>query len=81
MTLKRLLLISITVIVVFLVGSSLARSWSEPQISSRLQLYQTDLVLHAEKVPLWLAILYSDQTRSAMHSRNTKMSVSLPKQI
>lgn len=47
MTLKRLLLSLLTFFVIFLVGSSLVRSWGEPQISSRLELYQTDLVLHA----------------------------------
>lgn len=51
MTLKRLILAALTLIVVLLVGSSLLNSWSEPQISDRLQLYQTDLLLHATELP------------------------------
>lgn len=46
-TLKRLVLTGLTFFVIFLVGSSLIGSWSEPQITSRLQLYQTDLLLQA----------------------------------
>jgi membrane protease YdiL (CAAX protease family) len=44
---KRLVLTGLTLIVIFLVGSSLIGSWNEPQITSRLQLYQTDLLLQA----------------------------------
>ena len=47
MTLKRIFLSLITIIVVFLVSSSLISSLSEPQVTSRLQLYQTDLLLQA----------------------------------
>jgi uncharacterized protein len=50
MTLKRLILTILTLLVVLLVGSSLVKSWSEPQISSRLQLYQTDLILTASEL-------------------------------
>jgi uncharacterized protein len=48
--LKRLILTILTLLVVFSVGILLVNSWSEPQISSRLQLYQTDLILTASEL-------------------------------
>lgn len=45
--LKQLILIGIALIVVALMGSSLLGSLGEPQVNDRLQLYQTDLLLHA----------------------------------
>ncbi|MBD2089528.1 CPBP family intramembrane metalloprotease [Microcoleus sp. FACHB-1515] len=56
MTLKRLILAGLTLIVVFLVGTNLLSSWNEPQISDRLELSQTDLLLHASE-------LQADQTQ------------------
>ncbi|HEY9644964.1 MAG TPA: hypothetical protein V6C88_01270, partial [Chroococcidiopsis sp.] len=50
MTLKRLILVLLTVFVLFEVGFSLLASWNAPQITSRLQLYQTDLLLHATEI-------------------------------
>ncbi|MGG6294883.1 CPBP family intramembrane glutamic endopeptidase [Leptolyngbya sp. AN02str] len=47
MTLKRLVLSALTLIVVVLVGSSLLGSLGQPQITNRLQLYQTNLLLSA----------------------------------
>ena len=47
MTLKRLFLILVTFVVLVLVGLSLIASWRQPQIQSRLELYQTNLLLHA----------------------------------
>lgn len=47
MTLKRLLLSLVTLITFLVVISSLVNSWKEPQIQSRLELYQTNLLLHA----------------------------------
>lgn len=48
MTLKRLILGLLTVfLVVFFIGPSLLGSWQQPQIQSRLELYQTNLLLHA----------------------------------
>lgn len=47
MTPKRLILTLLTVMVVGLAGLSLANSWNEPQIQSRLELYQTNLLLQA----------------------------------
>jgi membrane protease YdiL (CAAX protease family) len=48
MTLRRLILGLLTVfLVVFFIGPSLLGSWQQPQIQSRLELYQTNLLLHA----------------------------------
>jgi len=44
---KRLILSALTLIVVLLVGSSLIGSLGKPQITNRLELYQTNLVLSA----------------------------------
>ncbi len=49
MTPKRLILTLLTVMVVGLAGISLATSWNEPQIQSRLELYQTNLLLHGSE--------------------------------
>ncbi len=49
MTLKRLILIVLTVGVVFSVGLGLWQSFSQPQFQSRLELYQTNLVLQASE--------------------------------
>ncbi len=46
-TLRRLLLILISLIVSVIMGSALISSWKEPQVASRLELYQTDLLLQA----------------------------------
>ncbi|XWK85655.1 MAG: CPBP family glutamic-type intramembrane protease [Phormidium sp.] len=48
MTLKRIILGFLTVfLLVFFIGPSLLGSWQQPQIQSRLELYQTNLLLHA----------------------------------
>ncbi|MDB9313012.1 CPBP family intramembrane metalloprotease [Spirulina sp. CS-785/01] len=47
MTLKRVVLIILTVVAIARVGLSLGASLSQPQVQSRLELYQTNLVLHA----------------------------------
>ncbi|MEP0891146.1 MULTISPECIES: type II CAAX endopeptidase family protein [unclassified Leptolyngbya] len=44
---KRLILAALTVMVVALVGSSLLGSLEKPQITNRLELYQTNLILSA----------------------------------
>ncbi len=46
MTRKRLILIFLTVFAIAKIFLSLEASWREPQVQSRLQLFQTDLVLH-----------------------------------
>lgn len=48
--LKRLILLIITLIVVPLLSLSLWSSLTEPQITDRLQLYQTDLLLHVNEL-------------------------------
>ena len=47
MTIKRLLLSVLTVVAILFAGTSLWESWQQPQIQSRLELYQTNLLLHA----------------------------------
>lgn len=47
MTIKRLILSLLTVVVILLAGNSLLKSWQQPQIQSRLELYQTNLLLHS----------------------------------
>jgi uncharacterized protein len=49
MTMKRIFLSILTAIAIGLVGLSLLASWNEPQIQSRLELYQTNLLLHASE--------------------------------
>lgn len=49
MTVKRVFLGILTAIAIALVGLSLLASWNEPQIQSRLELYQTNLLLHASE--------------------------------
>lgn len=44
---KRLILILLTGLAIYLAGTSLVESWKQPQIQSRLELYQTNLLLHA----------------------------------
>ncbi|MGE5657894.1 MAG: type II CAAX prenyl endopeptidase Rce1 family protein [Actinomycetota bacterium] len=47
MTLKRLILGILTAIAIAFAALSLLQSWNQPQIQSRLELYQTNLLLHA----------------------------------
>ncbi|MDY6785428.1 MAG: CPBP family glutamic-type intramembrane protease [Cyanobacteriota bacterium] len=49
-TLKRLLLVILTVLAVFNVGLSLFGSLNQPQVQSRLELYQTHLLLKAAEL-------------------------------
>ncbi len=49
-SLKRLLLIAAALVVIPLLGLSLWSSLTEPQITDRLQLYQTDLLLHVNEL-------------------------------
>lgn len=44
---RRVLLVIVTLVVAAIMGSALIASWNEPQIASRLELYQTDLLLRA----------------------------------
>ncbi|MCT7973987.1 CPBP family intramembrane glutamic endopeptidase [Laspinema olomoucense] len=43
---KRVVLTALTLLAVFLVGTSLVQSFNQPQVQSRLELYQTNLLLH-----------------------------------
>jgi hypothetical protein len=47
MTLKQLILGVLTVLAIGIFGLSLVESWQKPQIQSRLELYQTNLILNA----------------------------------
>ncbi len=47
MTFKRLGLIILTLVAIAFLGGSLLESWQEPQFQSRLDLYQTNIVLQA----------------------------------
>lgn len=47
MTIKRLVLSALTVLAVLLAGASLWQSWQQPQFQSRLELYETNLLLRA----------------------------------
>ncbi len=51
MTIKRLILSLLTLAIIFLAGSTLWASWQQPQIQSRLELYQTNLLLRAQQLP------------------------------
>ncbi|NEQ20641.1 MAG: CPBP family intramembrane metalloprotease, partial [Microcoleus sp. SIO2G3] len=49
MTIKRLILVVLTIFAIAKVSLSLVESWGQPQIQSRLELYQTNLLLHASE--------------------------------
>ena len=46
MTIKRVVLALLTIFALFQIGFSLNNSFSQPQIAGRLELYQTNLILH-----------------------------------
>ncbi|AFZ28010.1 putative metal-dependent membrane protease [Cylindrospermum stagnale PCC 7417] len=48
MTLKRLLLIALTLLALWISSESLFSSWQKPQFQSNLELYQTNIVLEAQ---------------------------------
>lgn len=58
MTLKRLILIGLTLLAALLSIGSLISSWQKPQFQSRLELYQTDIILQAQA---WQAANGQDQ--------------------
>jgi len=49
MTIKRIILSLLTVVAILFAGASLWESWQQPQIQSRLELYQANLLLHAQE--------------------------------
>lgn len=68
---KRLILAVLTVLVVIQVSLLLFGSLSESQITSRLELYQTDLLLHATELqPVPGSGVDSDSTRKAILGEN-----------
>jgi hypothetical protein len=50
MTIKRLILILLTILTIGIVFNSLGESFDRPQIQSRLELYQSNLLLHASEI-------------------------------
>lgn len=66
MTIKRIILTVLTVLAILLAGVSLWESWQQPQIQSRLELYQTNLLLQASQ---WQPQDKADQNLSS--ARNT----------
>ncbi|MBM0741398.1 CPBP family intramembrane metalloprotease [Phormidium sp. CLA17] len=50
MTIKRVILVTLTVLAIFLMGQDLLSSWNQPQVQSRLELYQTNLLLRATEL-------------------------------
>lgn len=71
MSLKRILLVALTAIVVFLVSAELLSSLTEPQVQGQISLYQTNLVLQAsewsgfQKYPQAQALLGRDPRADA----------------
>ncbi len=53
MSLKQILLATLTAIVVFLVSAELLSSLTEPQVQGQINLYQTNLVLQASQWQQW----------------------------
>ncbi len=71
MNIKRLLLVIITAICLYTVIFALGESLNEPQVQSRLELYQSNLILHASE-------LKSDNLLSSSNNANlTKLSKSI----
>ncbi|MBD2259934.1 CPBP family glutamic-type intramembrane protease [Pseudanabaena sp. FACHB-2040] len=64
-SLKRLVLVMLTILVSVVMGQSLISSWNQPQVASRLQLYQTDLLLQGSA---WQAEFLSEEQRAAVRS-------------
>jgi uncharacterized protein len=79
MTIKRALLITLTVLALWLMGENLWVSWHKPQIQSRLELYQTDLLLQATELKatdanskaIQQALLGGDPVKSALEQYQT----------
>lgn len=73
MTVKRLLLSVLTVLAIVFVVGDLVNSWSQPQFSSRLELYETDLLLQASQwkgdldtAPVQKALAGNDPLKTAL---------------
>lgn len=66
MTIKRVILSVLTVLAILFAGVSLWESWKQPQIQSRLELYQTNLLLQAQE---WQT--QDSQSNNLTSARNT----------
>jgi len=79
LTIKRLILILLTVLAILFAGASLVESWKQPQIQSRLELYQTNLLLHAaqwqpeekEPTPATLSLRETPATQQYQEARKS----------
>ncbi len=67
MTIKRLILVVLTIFAIAKVSLSLVESWGQPQIQSRLELYQTNLLLHATE---WQAVNTNEPAPDLSTARN-----------
>ncbi|MDX2215179.1 MAG: CPBP family glutamic-type intramembrane protease [Oculatellaceae cyanobacterium bins.114] len=63
---KQFILGALAILVVIYVGFALLSSFGEQQISSRLELYQTDLLLHVTEVPAENEFGFNSDTRKAV---------------
>jgi hypothetical protein len=85
MTIKRIVLVILTVLAIALIGQDLLASWSQPQFQSRLELYQTNLVLQATEwqdddpglVSVRKGIIGAEPTKEPQS--NTKSYANLPR--
>jgi membrane protease YdiL (CAAX protease family) len=50
MTIKRVILVVLTVLAIALIGRDLLGSWNQPQFQNQLELYQTNLLLQAAEL-------------------------------
>jgi len=60
---RRIILGILTLLVALVIGQALVNSWQEPQVASRLQLYQTDLLLQASE---WDSSALPEQSSAAI---------------
>ncbi|MGK7874754.1 MAG: lysostaphin resistance A-like protein [Xenococcaceae cyanobacterium] len=70
MTIKRWILILLTIVALIPVVFSLGESLSQPQIQARLQLYQTNLILHASEFQIDKIDGEGENSREALTVRN-----------
>lgn len=71
MTAKRVFLTLLTAIAVLVIGIDLFSSWNQPQFQSRLELYQTDLLLQAAQAQ---GDASTDSARKALTDQNPQQT-------
>lgn len=71
MTAKRVFLTLLTAIAVLVIGIDLFSSWNQPQFQSRLELYQTDLLLQAAQAQ---GDPSTDSARKALTDKNPQQT-------